>query len=479
MSRNYGSLGRRSGGAGWQWMIIGLVLGFACSAVLVFFGVIAGVVNISGAAIAGLPTQTPMIITATPPPASPTPQPTEVIVTPTSAGVQVEALPPTATPTTEPTLLTIAPTATPTTFPTPGLQVQNAGQQTSAVDLVLLDRIQPSELLPVPGATQFQMGTTIAEVSTSVDECVALGARCTLAMGEDSYPQHPVDLSPFQIERTEVTYGQYLAFMNYLEETRGPRSHLNGCNGFLCLKTNLESATSAVTYDSVSYTALEVINNLPITEVTWYGAQAFCQAIGRRLPTEAEWEYAARGTDGRVYPWGSTWDPALAATNRTADGSAGAKVDVNTFPLGQSFFGALNMAGNVSEWVSDWYDPRFYGRPEASLTDPVGPASGTTRVIRGGSWDNPPFFARSVHRQDFAPNDGTPFIGFRCAADPETTTPGNASAQGGGVLPGIVPSPDPSLLGVQPTQGPIDAAPTLPPIVIPTATPPVAGQPGG
>jgi iron(II)-dependent oxidoreductase len=464
MSRNYGSLGRRSGGAGWQWAIIGIVLGFACAAVLGFIGVITGVLSISGTSLAFQATSTPMIITATPLPVTNTSVPTEVIVSPTAAGVAVVQAP-TNTPTTLPTLP--SPSPSPTLFPSP---VSPGGAQSaSAIDPVLLDLVQPSELQAVPGG-QFVMGTTAAEVNQAVEECTALGGRCNVGMGEDAFPQHTVTLSAYQMEVTEVTYSQFLAFMNYLEQTRGPRAYFNGCFGQPCLETNIESQTSAVTYDSVSYDVLDVINGLPVTEVTWYGARAYCEAIGRRLPTEAEWERAARGDDGRTYPWGGPWDPLVASTNRTADGGAPTKVDVGAFGLGASPYGMLNMAGNVSEWVFDWYDPRFYGRPEATQPDPVGPASGTTKVIRGGSWDNPPFFARTVHRQDFAPNDGTPFIGFRCAAD-AAAAPVNAGAQGSSLLPGAVPSPDPALLGAPTAAN--NAAPTLPPRA-PTATPPVA-----
>jgi formylglycine-generating enzyme required for sulfatase activity len=314
------------------------------------------------------------------------------------------------------------------------------------------------------------MGTTAAEVSAAADACVAQGGRCTLADGEDSFPPHEVTLSPFQMERTEVSYRQFLAFLNYMEEMRGPRFHANGCFGQPCVETNLESQTSSISYDSISYDVLDVIENLPVTEVTWFGARAYCEAIGRRLPTEAEWERAANGGEGRIYPWGNDWDPNLASTSSTPDGGSPTKREVDSYPLNSSREGLLNLAGNVAEWVFDWYDARFYTRPEATQPDPVGPASGTTRVIRGGSWDTRPFFARTPHRQDFAPNDGSPFIGFRCAAEP-TAAPANAGAQGSSLLPGAVSTPDPALLGATPVNaGAGNAAPTLP-ARLPTATP--------
>jgi formylglycine-generating enzyme required for sulfatase activity len=438
--------------------------------VLAFVGIILGVINISGTNIAFGVTNTPTIITATPPPATNTLTPTEFVLPSPTTGVAVVAAP-TASPTNPPTVQALLPTASPTTFPSP--QPINSAQQTVAgePDQLLIDLVQPSELLQVAGG-QFVMGTTAAEVNTAVEFCVSQGARCTPAMGEDAFPQHNVTLSAFQMERSEVSYSQFMAFMNYLQQQRGSANvHRNGCFGQPCMFTNLESQTSSVQYDSISYDVIDVVSNLAMTEVTWFGARAYCEAIGRRLPTEAEWERAARGDDGRIYPWGANWDPALAASNRPPEGVTASKVDVNAYPLGASPYGILNMAGNVSEWVSDWYDVRFYGRVEATAPDPVGPPSGTTRVIRGGSWDNPPFFLRTIHRQDFDPVDGTPFIGFRCAADAPTAPTGNA--QGTSLLPGAVGTPDPALLGVATTAAPANAAPTLPPRN-PTATPPAA-----
>lgn len=154
-----------------------------------------------------------------------------------------------------------------------------------------------------------------------------------------------------------------------------------------------------------------------MTNVTWYGAQAYCEAIGRRLPTEAEWEHATRGFSNYIYPWGNEWDGTRASTRRPADGGEPQKAPVFAFPEGSSPYGIYNLAGNVAEWVSDWYDPQFYNRPEATITAPTGPISGTEKVVRGGSWDDLPFFARSVHRMSQPPNEPTASIGFRCVED--------------------------------------------------------------
>lgn len=476
MSRNYGSLNRRSGSAAWQWMVIGIIMGFACSAILVLAALAAGFINLDGQAVADLPTQTPFIITATPEPVTPTLTPTEAPPTPTT-DILLDIQAPTASPTIEPTLLTLQPTMTPTseaTTPNPLQPQTTGGQQGAVVNERLL--ALASDLVAIPGGT-FTMGTTIAEVAAAVEEC-ARGyggepGRCELSFGEDAQPQHQVSVSPFLIERTEVSYEQFLAFMNSVELGMGPGSHRNGCFGQPCMQTRNESETSNVSFDSANYSVLPVINNFPVTNVTWYGAQAYCQAIGRRLPTEAEWELAARGVEGRLYPWGNTWIPENAATSRSPLGAERQKGPVDSFPTGATPEGVLNLAGNVEEWVADWYDPRFYGRPEASLPDPTGPATGTEKVVRGGSWDLVPFFARAVHRRSLAPNNPTAAAGFRCAADAGTTstiTGGVPAAAGNSPIGAdvTVGTPDPALLGIIPgvsddEEALANSAPTLPP----------------
>lgn len=470
MSRNYGSLGRRSGSAAWQWVVIGMILGFACSAVVVLGGLAAGVLSVGEGGVAFGPTNTPIIITATPEPVTPTEMPTEVIVTPTEEIIEqsvIEA--PTATPTIDPTQLTPIATATPEPTMTPTTaSAQQVAAQAAAGEIPPALASIASELVAIDGG-EFQMGTTPAEAAQAVRDCTERdGGACTPAMAEDSSPQHPVTVSPFRIEETEVSYEQYIQFLNYL----GPNSHLRGCDGQPCLATRSESDTSNVTFDSANYDVPDVINNLPVVEVTWYGAKAYCEALGRRLPTEAEWERAARGDDGRIYPWGGGWDATLAWTNRSApdNGDEGGPVPVDSFPLGRSPYGAFNMAGNVAEWVSDWYDARYYFQPEASQLDPIGPPLGEEKVVRGGSWDAVPFFARTVHRQSRRPADPTPWIGFRCAADIEAPgaagNTGLTNTQPIGASPLISPTPDPASLG-QGTFGDEgdlgNSSPTLPP----------------
>ncbi|MBZ0290313.1 MAG: formylglycine-generating enzyme family protein, partial [Anaerolineae bacterium] len=269
-----------------------------------------------------------------------------------------------------------------------------------------------TETLRVDGGT-FEMGTTPQEVTAAVQQCVEVeGGNCQIAFGEDSAPPHAVTVSGFAMEQTEVTYGQYLAFLN----TLGAGAHLNGCDGQRCVYTQGESESSNIFFEDGRYRVLGVIDNFPVANVTWYGADAYCRAIGRRLPTEAEWERAARGNGNWIYPWGNEWNPAFAKTSISPDESVGA-LPVGSFGEGRSSSGIFDLAGNVAEWVSDWYDPTFYTNPVASGLDPQGPSpSGDLfqKVVRGGSWDAKPFFARSVHRQSATPQSGYAWLGFRC-----------------------------------------------------------------
>ncbi|MEO8609974.1 MAG: formylglycine-generating enzyme family protein [Chloroflexota bacterium] len=268
------------------------------------------------------------------------------------------------------------------------------------------------EVMRVDGGT-FQMGTTPQEVASAVNECVnGQGGNCQIAFGEDSAPPHPVTVSGFAMERTEVTYNQYLYFLNIL----GAGSHLNGCDGQRCVETRAENANSNIFLEGGQYQVVPVIGNFPVANVSWYGADAYCRAIGRRLPTEAEWERAARGYGDTIYPWGNDWNPGFAKTSISPTDEVG-PLAVGSLPGGGSAYGILDMAGNVAEWVSDWYDAAYYSNSAASGLDPKGPPAGEEKVVRGGSWDAKPFFARSVHRQSANPSGGYAWIGFRCVED--------------------------------------------------------------
>lgn len=166
----------------------------------------------------------------------------------------------------------------------------------------------------------------------------------------------------------------------------------------------------------------------PVVGVNWEDAKAFCEFRDKRLPTEAEWEKAARGPHANIYPWGNKFDPAKANYGKHQE----ATMPVDSLPDAVSYYGIHHMAGNVFEWVGDWYDPRFYDRLEP-MVNPTGPAKpvwlggtgtyvdrltvGEKRVIRGGSWIAPEPTLRSTHRfwNDPLNNSYGVGLGFRCA----------------------------------------------------------------
>jgi formylglycine-generating enzyme required for sulfatase activity len=163
--------------------------------------------------------------------------------------------------------------------------------------------------------------------------------------------------------------------------------------------------------------------DFPAIEVSWYGAAAYCSWVGGRLPTEAEWEYAARGPQARLYPWGNTFDGRLANycdincaydwRDTDSDDGFAEWTSVGSFPGGASWCGALDMAGNVWEWVNDWWSEDYHAHSPAD--NPQGPDSGTLRVARGGSWFDEGRQAGASCRKGLTPSSyRMHWVGFRC-----------------------------------------------------------------
>ena len=198
-------------------------------------------------------------------------------------------------------------------------------------------------------------------------------------------PPHMVTLSAYCMDLTEVTVEAY-----------------RGCTS--C------TAPTAGTTDNFGNWGVTGRDNHPVNYVDWNQARAYCQSRGGDLPTEAQWEYAARGTDGRIYPWGNTAPASQLCWNRFP--SPGFTCPVQSYPSGNSPFGLFDMAGNVWEWTRDFYADYT----ATAAIDPTGPTSGTRRVYRGGSWSvSSATVVRAAFRLDGSPSVRDFDLGFRCA----------------------------------------------------------------
>jgi len=219
--------------------------------------------------------------------------------------------------------------------------------------------------------------------------------------GSDEQPVHTVTLDGFWIDQTEVTNAQFVAFLNEQgDQTEGGVTW-----------PELDSDDCLIERVGGEYRPKNGYADHPVIEVSWYGADAYCEWAGARLPTEAEWEYAARGPQGFVYPWGND-----APTCERAQFSecSGHTVPVGSLLAGASWCGALDMAGNVWEWVADWY--RDY--PSAARTNPTGQETGSFKVLRGGSWSRHQMYVRAAYRYSATPYFRSPDVGFRCVVFP-------------------------------------------------------------
>jgi formylglycine-generating enzyme required for sulfatase activity len=242
----------------------------------------------------------------------------------------------------------------------------------------------------------------------------------------DERPQRSVLLSAFQIDRYEVTNAQY-------EQIVKATGH--------AVPTN-PNPSATLWNDGRPFPGSDTH---PVVNVSWHDAAAYCAWAGKRLPTEAEWEKAARGTDARLYPWGNKWDfrkansasywaghtiefnDAIEWKAFWVDGKGarmskerGLKGEVLTLPVGSvpegvSPYGLFDMAGNASEWVQDWFEPYYY--PRAPRENPHGPDGKLLKVVRGGSWLKPASSLRAADRDYALPDDQQSGTGFRCAKD--------------------------------------------------------------
>lgn len=205
----------------------------------------------------------------------------------------------------------------------------------------------------------------------------------------DEKPQRVIDLHSFYMDIYPVTYEQY---RNFLQTIKPDKDTLIE---WIDLKGSYQEERCRIKKDGKDYTIEEGYEKYPVIYVSWHGADAYAKWAGKRLPTEQEWEKAARGPDGWVYPWGDTFDAALC---NSAESRIGGTTEVDKFPKGKSYYGCYDIAGNVWEWTDSWYDDKK-----------------TYRVLRGGSWLNVGNFCRCANRYRINPVSRIDNVGSRCA----------------------------------------------------------------
>ena len=234
------------------------------------------------------------------------------------------------------------------------------------------------DMVNIP-AGEFQMGCSPGDTN-----CV-----------ENETPLHTVYVSAFDIDKYEVTNARYAACVNE-----------GGCTP--------PQLTSS--YTRPSYYGNPAYDNYPVIYIDWNQAKAFCEWEGKRLPTEAEWEKVARGSeDTRIYPWGDE-QPSCNLANMRVDGIECTRdtTEVGSYPGGASPYGVLDMAGNVEEWISDYYKWNYYSS-QSSWVDPTGPTTGESRVMRSGAFFRDLRWVRTAHRSAILPTNICSCYGVRCA----------------------------------------------------------------
>jgi len=275
----------------------------------------------------------------------------------------------TRTPTLTPTrTLTFTSTFTPTRTPTPTPVLSIGSTQISKSDEMVL--------MYVP-AGDFLMGSADSDKAAASDE----------------KPQHKVYLDAFWIDKFEVTNAMYMKCVEA---------------GKCSPPTSVRFATQERYYGNPKY------DKYPVIYVSWDDANVYCSKwANRQLPTEAQWEKAARGIDGLMYPWG---DDAPDKSKLNYTNNVGDTTEVGKYPSGASVYKAMDMAGNVWEWVNDWYDAGYY--KILTKQNPTGPALGLNHILRGGSWSGNVSDVRASNRFEARPSFISNDVGFRCAASP-------------------------------------------------------------
>lgn len=261
------------------------------------------------------------------------------------------------------------PSATPTLMPTPIMRSTPIPAPVDPANYTpVYNPVNLMELAYIP-AGNFRMGSNQNDSNREANE----------------EPQHTVYLDAFWISKTQVTNSMFTACVN-----------AGAC------KYSVKTSTNPNYLDPV-YT------NHPVVYIAWDMTQTYCDWTGGRLPTEAEWEKTARGPNGAKYPWGED-QPREKFVN--VNNFIGNTTAVGLFPYGKSYYGVLDMGGNVREWVSDWYDPYYYQYSPSS--NPQGPETGESKVLKGASFSDPIRYTRPANRLSHEPGSPGAVRGFRC-----------------------------------------------------------------
>jgi formylglycine-generating enzyme required for sulfatase activity len=258
--------------------------------------------------------------------------------------------------------------------------------------------VKPTPILPsvLPTQEPVAEATVVWEKDSSVMVHVPAGdfymgsSDSDASADGDEKPMHPVSLDDFWIDKYEVTNADFARFVEAM--------------GY---QTDAEKEGLSRNWRD----AAEGQDNHPVVYVSWNDAGAYCEWVGKRLPTEAEWEKAARGTDGKIWPWGNDWDEDKVNSSEAGPGHTTA---VGSYPDGASPYDCMDMAGNAWEWVADRYQGDYY--QAAPDRNPPGPDQGVSRVVRGGSWALPQRLGRCAGRFEFIPEVSRDDLGFRCAS---------------------------------------------------------------
>ncbi len=306
--------------------------------------------------------------------------------------------------------------ATPNPSPTPSPSLAPSPSPTSSPSPIPSPSVAPSPTA-APTATPPQPIEARVWEADGAEMVFVPAGEFTMGseeLGDDERPVHRVYLDDFWVDQYEVTNGR---FTRFVAETGYQTDAEKLGWGWVWTGSEWEEVQGADwRHPRGPDSSIEGKVNYPVTLVSWNDADAYCRWAGKRLPNEAQWEKAARGPtsdseQGRRYAWGDEFDSARA---NTKEAELDGVTPVGSFsPQGDSPYGASDMMGNVGEWVADWYGDNYYS--QAPLINPPGPAAGTHKVLRGGSWLFNEVYARTAFRHNIRPDYTYDFAGFRCS----------------------------------------------------------------